>query len=314
MNGHLLSLVMTTTDLAGRVAVVAGATRGAGRAIAIELGARGATVYGTGRSTRQGRSAMDRPETIEETAERVTAAGGTGIAVRCDHGRTEEVATLAERIRAQSGRVDILVNDIWGGDHLVDWTKKLWEHSIEDTLAVIRNGVETHVITSHYLLPLVLQSDAGLVVEVGDGKDGVPYRGNIAYEVVKSTVVRLAESLNVELAETPAMALCVTPGFLRSEAMLELVGVTDENWREASDFGGGFFAYSETPHLLGRGLAALAADPGRSRFAGSSVGSWDLMHEYGVVDLDGSSPDWGLVDAQARQAVVADGFPDVGGA
>lgn len=303
---------MTSNDLSGRVAVVAGATRGAGRAIAVELGARGATVYGTGRSTRQGRSVMDRPETIEETAERVTAAGGTGVAVRCDHSRNDEVAALAERIGKEVGRVDILVNDVWGGDHLVDWTKKLWEHSIDDTLAVIRNGVETHVITSHHLMPLVLQSDAGLVVEVGDGKAGVPYRGNLAYEIVKSTVVRMAEALNAELAGTPAMAVSVTPGFLRSEAMLELVGVTEETWREAGDFGGGFFVHSETPHLLGRGVAALAADPGRTRFAGKCLGSWDLMREYAVVDLDGSSPDWGLVDAQARASVVSDGFPDVG--
>jgi NAD(P)-dependent dehydrogenase (short-subunit alcohol dehydrogenase family) len=206
----------------------------------------------------------------------------------------------------------ITVNDIWGGDHLVHWEKKLWEHPIEDSLAVIRNGVETHVITSHHLLPLVLEGDAGLIVEVGDGKGGVPYRGNIAYDIVKSTVVRLAESLNAELSGSGATALSVTPGFLRSEAMLELIGVTEQNWREASGFGGGFFAYSETPHLLGRGVAALAADPGRARFAGACLGSWDLMHEYGVVDIDGSSPDWGRVDAEARRSIVDDGFPDTG--
>jgi NAD(P)-dependent dehydrogenase (short-subunit alcohol dehydrogenase family) len=303
---------MNADELSGRIAVVAGATRGAGRAIAIELGALGATVYGTGRSTRERRSVMDRPETIEETAERVTAAGGTGIPVRCDHSKPNEVAALAKRIRSESGRVDILVNDIWGGDHLVDWEKKLWEHPLEDTLAVIRNGVETHVITSHYLLPLVLESDAGLVVEVGDGKGQVPYRGNIGYDIVKSTVVRLAESLNAELSDSGAMALGVTPGFLRSEAMLELIGVTELNWREASDFGGGFFVHSETPHLLGRGLAALATDPGRTRFAGTCLGSWDLMHEYGIVDLDGGSPDWGRVDAKARRSIVDNGFPDVG--
>ncbi|MBI4900716.1 MAG: SDR family NAD(P)-dependent oxidoreductase [Actinobacteria bacterium] len=303
---------MTTQDLAGRIAVVAGATRGAGRAIAIELGARGATVYVTGRSTREGRSVMNRPETIEGTAEKVTAAGGKGISVRCDHSKPYEVAGLAERIQAEVGVVDILVNDIWGGDPLVDWEKKLWEHPLDDTLAVIRNGVETHVITSHHLLPLVLRSDAGLVVEVGDGKADVAYRGNIAYDIVKSAVVRLAESLNAELSGTRAMAVSVTPGFLRSEAMLELAGVTEQNWREASDFGGGFFAYSETPHLLARGLAAMAADPRRARFAGTCLGSWDLMHEYEVVDLDGSSPDWGRVDARARQSTLTDGFPEVG--
>ena len=164
--------------LAGRVALVAGATRGCGRAIAIELGALGATVYGSGRSTRAGRSVMDRPETIEDTAERVTAAGGTGIAVRCDHSVPDDVEALTDRIRADHGRLDVLVNDVWGGDHLVTWGKPVWEHSLDATLAVVRNGIETHIITSHFAIPLVLGSEDGLVLEVGDGKGDAPYRTN----------------------------------------------------------------------------------------------------------------------------------------
>jgi len=306
-------MTLPPSPLRNHVALVAGATRGAGRAIAVELGALGATVYCTGRTTRTQPSPMNRPEAIEDSADLVDHAGGEGIAVRCDHSRPEEVFDLARQVRDRHGRIDILVNDVWGGDPFVDFAKPLWKHPLDDTLHVIRNGVETHVITNHCLLPLVLDSESGLVVEVGDGKGDVPFRGNIAYDIVKSTVVRLAESLNAELAPHGAMAVSVTPGFLRSEAMLDLAGVSEANWRDAQDFGGGFFAHSETPHLLGRGIAALAADPARARFAGRCLGSWDLMHEYKVVDHDGASPDWGRVDAAARQSIVEDGFPGAEG-
>lgn len=295
--------------LAGRVALVAGATRGCGRAIAVELGDLGATVYASGRSTRAGRSPMDRPETIDETAERVTAAGGAGVAVRCDHADPDDVVALVARIRADHGRLDVLVNDVWGGDPLVTWGQPLWEHDLGATLAVLRNGVETHLITSHHAVPLLLEGEAGLVVEVGDGKGDVPYRGNVPYDLVKQAVVRMGEALDAELRPHGAMALAVTPGFLRSEAMLELFGVTEATWRDASDAGGGYFAFSETPHLLGRGVAALAADPERRRFGGRCLGSWDLMHEYGLVDADDERPDWGLVDARARAGVVQGGHP-----
>jgi NAD(P)-dependent dehydrogenase (short-subunit alcohol dehydrogenase family) len=302
---------MPTHDhpLAGRVALVAGATRGCGRAIAIELGALGATVYGSGRSTRAGRSVLNRPETIEETAERVTAAGGEGIAVRCDHTAPAEVAGLVDRIRADRGRLDVLVNDVWGGDHFVTWDKPIWEHPLDATLTILRNGIETHLITSHLAIPLLLEGTDGLVVEVGDGKGDVPYRGNMPYDLVKTAVVRMGEALAHELQPQGVTALTVTPGWLRSESMLDYFGVTEETWREAAERVR-FFSHSETPHLLGRGIAALAADPDRDRYAGQCLGSWDLMRIYNLVDADGSRPDWGVVDLEARQATLTDGMPD----
>ena len=236
--------------LRDRVALVAGATRGCGRAIATELGALGATVYASGRTTREQRSVMDRPETIEDTAERVTAAGGTGIAVRCDHSDPADVTALVDRIRADHGRLDVLVNDVWGGDPFTTWGKTVWEHSLEATLTIVRNGIETHLITSHLAIPLVLESSAGLVVEVGDGKGDVPYRTNVPYDLVKNTVVRLGEALAWELRPHGVTALSVTPGFLRSESMLDNFGVTEETWREAAERVG-YFQYSETPAPAG---------------------------------------------------------------
>jgi NAD(P)-dependent dehydrogenase (short-subunit alcohol dehydrogenase family) len=295
--------------LAGRVALVAGATRGCGRAIAVELGALGATVYGSGRSTRAGRSPMNRPETIEETAERVTAAGGAGVAVRCDHTDAGEVAALVERIRSDHGRLDVLVNDVWGGDPFVE-SKPVWEHPLDATLGVMRNGIETHVITSHFAIPLMLQGAGGLVVEVGDGKGDVPYRMNLPYDLVKTAVVRMGEALAHELRPHNVTALTVTPGWLRSESMLEYYGVTEETWRDAAERLT-YFSHSETPHLLGRGIAALAADPDRDRFAGTCLGSWELMRAYDLVDADGTRPDWGAVDLEARRAMLTEGIPEL---
>jgi NAD(P)-dependent dehydrogenase (short-subunit alcohol dehydrogenase family) len=295
--------------LSGRVALVAGATRGCGRAIAIELGALGATVYGSGRSTRAGRSPMDRPETIEDTAELVTAAGGEGIAVRCDHTDADDVRALVKHIRAGHGRLDILVNDVWGGDPFVQWGKPVWEHPLDATLGVLRNGIETHLITNHLAIPLVLEGTGGLVIEVGDGKFDVPYRTNMAYDLVKTAVARMGQALAHELRPHGVTALTVTPGFLRSESMLDHFGVTEETWREAAERVP-YFSHSETPHLLGRGIAALAADADRDRFAGQCLGSWDLMHAYDLVDADGTRPDWGAVDVEAREESLATGGPD----
>jgi NAD(P)-dependent dehydrogenase (short-subunit alcohol dehydrogenase family) len=301
---------MPTDDrpLAGRVALVTGATRGCGRAIAIELGALGATVYGSGRSTRAGRSPMNRPETIEDTAELVTAAGGEGIAVRCDHTNPDDVRTLVGRIRGDHARLDILVNDVWGGDPFLQWDKPLWEHPLDATLGVLRNGIETHLITSHFAIPLMLEGTGGLVVEVGDGKYDVPYRGNMAYDLVKTAVARMGQAFAHELRPYGVTALTVTPGYLRSESMLDYFGVTEETWREAAERVP-YFSHSETPHLLGRGIAALATDPDRERFAGRCLGSWDLMHTYELVDADGARPDWGAVDLEARQATLTSGMP-----
>ncbi|MGN9910332.1 SDR family oxidoreductase [Phytohabitans sp. LJ34] len=294
-------------SLAGRVALVTGATRGCGRAIAIELGALGATVYGSGRSTRAGRSPMNRPETIEDTAELVTAAGGEGIAVRCDHTDADDVRALVERIRGDHGRLDILVDDVWGGDPFVQ-DKPLWQHPLDATLDVLRNGVETHLITSHFAIPLMLEGAGGLVVEVGDGKYDVPYRGNMAYDLVKTAVARMGHALAHELRPHGVTALAVTPGYLRSEAMLDHFGVTEQTWREAAERVP-YFSHSETPHLLGRGIAALASDPDRDRFAGQCLGSWDLMRAYDLVDIDGARPDWGAVDLEARQEMLTSGMP-----
>ena len=294
--------------LAGRVALVAGATRGCGRAVAVELGALGATVYGTGRSTRAGRSPMNRPETIEDTADFVTAAGGEGIAVRCDHSDADDVRELVERIRKDHGRLDILVNDVWGGDPFVEWDKRLWEHPLDATLGVLRNGIETHLITSHFALPLMIEGPDGLVVEVGDGKGDVPYRANVPYDLVKTTVVRMGLALAHELEPHDVTALTVTPGWLRSESMLDYFGVTEETWRDAAERVP-YFGHSETPHLLGRGVAALAADPDRHRFAGECLGSWDLMRIYDLKDVDGTRPDWGAVDLDARLETLRSGMP-----
>lgn len=302
---------MSNADLplAGQVALVAGATRGCGRATAIELGALGATVYGTGRSTRSGRSPMNRPETIEYTAELLTAAGGQGVAVRCDHSDPSAVSALISRIRSDHARLDILINDVWGGDPFVQWGKPLWEHPLTATLDVLRNGVETHLITSHFAIPLMLEGSGGLVVEVGDGQRDVPYRTNMAYDLVKTAVVRMGEGLAHELQPHGVTALSVTPGWLRSESMLDYFGVTEVTWREAAARVP-YFSHSETPHLLGRGIAALAADPHRDRFAGRCLGSWELMRAYDLIDADGTRPDWGAVDLEARRDTLANGMPE----
>jgi NAD(P)-dependent dehydrogenase (short-subunit alcohol dehydrogenase family) len=294
--------------LASKVALVAGATRGCGRATAIELGALGATVYGTGRSTRSGRSPIDRPETIEDTAELVTAAGGEGIAVRCDHTDASDVAALVDRIRIDHGRLDILVNDVWGGDPFLQFDKPVWEHPLDATLGVLRNGIETHLITSHFAIPLMLEGTGGLAIEVGDGKGDVPYRANMTYDIVKAAVVRMGAGLAHELAPHGVTALTVTPGWLRSESMLDYFSVTEDTWRERAK-SVPYFDHSETPHLLARGIAALAADPDRSRFAGQCLGSWELMREYDLEDIDGTRPDWGAVDLAARQLTLTSGMP-----
>jgi NAD(P)-dependent dehydrogenase (short-subunit alcohol dehydrogenase family) len=284
---------MTTPPLAGKVALVAGATRGAGRQIAVQLGAAGATVYATGRSTRARRSEMNRPETIEETAELVTAAGGTGIAVAVDHLEPDQVAALADRIGADHAGLDVLVNDVWGGDPLATWHKPVWEQPLEPGLRLLRLAVDTHIITSHFALPLLIRRPGGLVVEIGDGTTAYNernYRLSVFYDLAKWSVNRLAFAWSRELAEHGATAVALTPGWLRSEMMLEHFGVTERNWRDATA-AEPHFAISESPAYVGRAVAALAADPGRDRWNGRSVSSGELAREYGFTDLDGSRPD-----------------------
>ncbi|MFD6415436.1 SDR family oxidoreductase [Streptomyces sp. NPDC060194] len=279
--------------LDGKVALVAGATRGAGRGIAVELGAAGATVYVTGRSTRARRSEYDRPETIEDTADLVTAAGGRGVAVPTDHLVPDQVRELVARIDGEEGRLDVLVNDVWGGEKLFAWDKPIWEHDLDDGLRILRLGVETHAITSHFALPLLLRSPGGLVVEMNDGTDDynrTRYRASFFYDLAKASVLRMAFSLAHELGPRGATALALTPGWMRSEMMLDHYGVTEANWRDAlvrePDF-----AVSETPAYVGRAVAALAADPSVSRWNGASLSSGALAREYGFTDVDGSSPD-----------------------
>ncbi|OZM72754.1 short-chain dehydrogenase [Amycolatopsis antarctica] len=295
-------------ELAGRTVVVTGATRGCGRAIAVELGRLGATVYVTGRTTRDSASPINRPETIEETAELVDAAGGRGIAVRCDYTSVSDVDALRERIESEAdGRVDILVDDIWGGDPFVDFASAYWESELETALSVVRNGLETHLIALHRLLPLVVAA-GGLVLEVTDG-DNEDYVGaGIPYYLVKSGIRSIGRALGTELAKHGCTGLTVTPGFLRSEAMLDHFGVTEQTWREAvdpTDPERAAFAVSETPHYLGRAVAALATDPEVGRHAGQVLASWTLMHTYGFTDLDGTRPDFGRWLAEVH-AVGAD--------
>lgn len=268
--------------LEGKIAVVAGATRGAGRGIATALGEAGATVYCTGRSVAGKPGMKDRPETIHETAEIVTARGGRGIAIQTDHTFPDQVQRLFEQV----GEFDILVNDIWGGDDLVEWGKKLWETKLEDGLTLIDRAIKTHIITSYYGIPRMRKG--GLVVEITDG-DAYFYRGHFFYDLVKTTVIRMAFALSQELKDRGINAIAVTPGFLRSEWMLDHFGVTEKNWRDAAKNMKSFIA-SETPLFVGRGVAALAADPNVGTKNGRVIASWDLGDEYGVTDADGTRP------------------------
>ncbi len=275
------------------IALVAGATRGAGRGIAAELGAVGATVYVTGRTTRDQQSEYQRPETIEETAELVTRAGGHGIAVQADHLDRDQVRALVERIDREQGRLDVLVNNIWGGENLFSWDKPLWEHDLDDGMRMLRLAIDTHIITSHYALPLLLRHEGGLVVEMTDGTadyNAVNYRVSFFYDLVKSSVLRMAFGLSKELGPRGATAVALTPGWLRSELMLEHFGVTEETWRDALE-NVPHFAISESPAFVGRAVAALVRDPDRARWNGQSLSSGGLAQVYGFTDVDGSRPD-----------------------
>lgn len=278
--------------LSGKVALVAGGTRGAGRGIAVQLGAAGATVYVTGRSTQAQKSEMNRAETIEETAALVTAAGGHGIAVQVDHLVPEEVQALAKKIEQEQGCLHILVNDIWGGT-VMEWNKTVWESSLEVGLRTLRLGVDTHAITSHFLIPLLLKTPGGLVVEITDGTDeynAKNYRVSFFYDLAKAAVSRMAFSLAHELKDRGATAVLLTPGWMRSEVMLDEFKVKEDNWKDATKIQP-HFAISETPSYVGRAVAALAADPNVARWNGKSLSSGQLAKIYGFTDLDGSQPD-----------------------
>lgn len=284
--------------LKGKVAVVAGATRGTGRGIACELGAAGAIVYCTGRSTRANRKAerdpkanpfdlANRPETIEETVEMIAACGGQGIAVQVDHTIPEQVQSLFQRIEREQGKLDILVNDIWGGDELNEW-KPFVEQSLDKGLLMIERAVHSHIITAHYAAPLLIKAKRGLIVEITDG-DHFGYRGSFYYDFVKTSVIRLAFLLATELKKHKVSVVALTPGFIRSEAMLDYFGVTEANWKDAvkkrPDFG-----QSESPAYVGRAVVALATDPKIAKRSGRVWAAWDLGPEYGFTDMDGRQP------------------------
>lgn len=298
---------MPDQPLLNRVTVVAGATRGAGRGIARMLGAAGAVVYCTGRSVRGRPATPGRPETIEETAEAVTAAGGCGIAVRTDHTVEAEVERLFARVRAERGRLDVLVNDVWGGDALTEWGAPFWRLSTARGFELLERAVHSHIVTSQHGVPLMVERNAGLVVEVTDG-DTFGYRGNLFYDLAKNAVVRLAYAMAADLHAHRVTALALTPGFLRSEAVLDHCGVSEANWRDAvADYP--YFAESETPCYVGRAVAALAADPNVAAKSGGVFSSWGLAKEYGFTDVDGRRPDWGAFFPRKVRELVARGAP-----
>jgi NAD(P)-dependent dehydrogenase (short-subunit alcohol dehydrogenase family) len=280
------------TSLAGRVTLVAGATRGAGRGIAVQLGAAGATVYVSGRTTRSQRSEMNRPETIEETADLVNQAGGRGIAVQVDHLVPAQVSALVARIKNEQGGLHVLVNNIWGATRM-EWNKSVWESSLDYGLHSLHLAVDTHAITSHFAIPLLIATPGGLVVEVTDGTDeynAANYRVSFFYDLAKAAVGRMAFALAHELRSHNATAVSLTPGWLRSEAMLDAYGVTEATWHEAIKKQA-HFAISESPTFVGRAVAALAQDPDVLRWNGQSLSSGQLAKIYGFTDLDGSQPD-----------------------
>jgi NAD(P)-dependent dehydrogenase (short-subunit alcohol dehydrogenase family) len=286
-----------------KIALVAGATRGAGRGIAVALGEAGATVYCTGRSSRKRTQSATpgRPETIEETAELVTAAGGHGIAVRVDHTEPAEVKKLVAGIKRRHKGLDILVNDVWGGDPLTEWGKTFWTVNLDNGLHMLKQAIHSHIITAHYAVPLMLGRSRGIIFEITDG-DAFYYRGNLFYDLVKISVIRLAFGMARELRKRDVVSVALTPGFLRSEAVLDHFGVSEANWKEGGkkasnspdqNDAGADFLVSESPRYVGRAVVALAADPKVKKKSGRVFSSWALAREYGFTDLDGTRPDWG---------------------
>jgi NAD(P)-dependent dehydrogenase (short-subunit alcohol dehydrogenase family) len=302
--------VATTKPLTGQVAVIAGATRGAGRGIARMLGEAGATVYCSGRSVAGRPATGTRPETIEQTAGMVTAAGGRGVAVQTDHLQADQVEALFARVKQESGRLDVLVNDIWGGEDLTEWGTPFWKLDPVKGFAILDSAIRTHILTSRYGVPMMIEQQSGLVVEITDG-DHTGYRGTLYYDLAKTAAIRLAFDMSEELASKGVTALALTPGFLRSEAMLDRFGVTEANWRDAAAKVHGFES-SETPCFVGRAVAALAADPDVHRKSGGAYASWTLSDEYGFTDIDGARPHWERYMLRTTTEILDRGGPATG--
>jgi len=311
---------MTLDSSAPPVALVAGATRGAGRALAVELGRNGFHVYASGRSSRTtGPSEIGRTETIEETGELVEQAGGSATAVVVDHEDADAVAALVARVASERGRLDVLVNDVFGGDRYAQWDTPLWEHDLAGGERMLRMGVWTHLVTAHHALPLLLRTAAatgqdGLLVEMTDGtaEFNAAYREGVGfyYDLVKAGVGRIVLGLTHELRDHPVTALAVTPGWLRSEQMLEGFGVTEASWRDALERVPGF-AISESPTYVARGVAALARAGDHARHAGRTLTSYDLASAYDVTDADGSRPDcWGYIARHGISEQSGEGVAD----
>jgi NAD(P)-dependent dehydrogenase (short-subunit alcohol dehydrogenase family) len=294
--------------LHGKVAVVAGATRGAGRGIAMMLGEAGATVYCTGRSgTGKLASGRKRRETIDQTAALVSAQGGTGIAVRVDHTVEAQVVKLFERVKREQGRLDVLVNDVWGGDDLMQWGTPFWQLDMRKGKTMLQRAIWAHMLTSRHGVPLMVERKSGLVVEITDG-DKLGWRSNLFYDLAKTGAIRLAYGMGADLRKTGVTVVAVTPGYLRSEAMLDRFGVTEDTWRDHVKKDR-HFAESETPWFVGRAVAALAADPKVAAKSGKVYASWTLAREYLFSDRDGTRPDWGRHYEAEIKAILARGGP-----
>ncbi len=280
-------------SLAGAVAVVAGATRGAGRGIARALGEAGATVYCTGRSVRANRSPYNRPETIEETAEMISAAGGSAVALRVDHPVEAEVEALFQQGERECGRLDVLVNSIAGEDPLMAQWCSFWKTDLKNAEAALRQSLLSHIITAKHAAPYMICNRRGLIVEVTEN-DVLSAGGNPVTQTVKLALKGLALNMAAELRPHCVTAVSITPGFLRSETMLERFGVTEETWRDGGKKDKNFLE-SESPLFVGRAVVALAGDPSILERSGQLFSSWELGREYRFTDVDGRRPDWGAI-------------------